>query len=565
MSDPRTAGEDDGLEVFQVGVDFRVSAGGLPEARELVGQVLTGTRGRDGWVPSGTTPDADRAIGLIDWQLAPGLGSRSRPEPPDLPEEGEPIWPFRIGVDFMVDARDMAEARSLLERALSAEDSDGAPFVTRDRRMVGDLDWGVGGWLPVPPRPSQAALVQERYPGMVGDLAVVEALRTLTDAARRTPGVGLPAGTLDRVREALAGVDPWLRVEDPDSRAGRIVFEGTAQEAASQLAEGVYRGFDMEDREHAVVVGPSELAPSGRVSAAFPKDRHDARALDEISRLLRGHTRAQPLPELVRLISRRVNTTRREGFPSWVPLAGEPEQAPMPASVCVGVITWTDQADLEPTVLASSSPVVLARKLAETLHDTVLQDSDAFAGAVGFLEAHSGPSEWRSPEDVQAWLRAWQAEAPSPSFWMQRITLRDQTPTPPGAPAAPVAAPQGGSADTRQVSTPGGSVPGTYQVPVDFDVCARTPREACDLVEDALTGGVAPGMPGVARQRQPLLAEGGILGVLGWHRPEHRQAHAADPVRAVLDERAAALTDAADRPANSPGAGSPGRDGREAR
>lgn len=344
------------------------------------------------------------------------------------PEEGEPLWEFRVGVDFGVSARDMGEARALLEQVLAAEDSDGRPFLLRDQRQVDDyLRWGVLDWQPVPARPSQAALVQEKYPGLVNDLAVIEGLGVLL----RAPGA-VPQQTRERIHEVLAGLDRHIFAEDPGRTGGPRIFEGSASTAAAELAEGVYVAFDYDDREYALVVAPSELSPSGRVSAAFPKERNDARALDEISRLLEQHTRQQPLNELVRLISRRVNTTRRGGFPSWVPLEGEPERPPLPPSrVPVGVIVWSNLEGEEPTVLADISVVRLARTIATTLYET-LSDSDAFAGATEFLTSHPAPADWQYPEDVNAWLNALQEATPYPSFSIQSIPVRplaaDKTP-----------------------------------------------------------------------------------------------------------------------------------------
>ena len=52
-----------------------------------------------------------------------------------MPGENDAVWDFRVSVDFLVSARDMIEARSLVSRALNAEASDGTPFVT-DRKSV---------------------------------------------------------------------------------------------------------------------------------------------------------------------------------------------------------------------------------------------------------------------------------------------------------------------------------------------------------------------------------------------------------------------------------------------
>lgn len=335
-----------------------------------------------------------------------------------VPEEGEPLFTFRVGVDFSVGARDVMEARALLERTLDAEDSDGTSFVTRTHRLIDEQSWGVADWQHVPPRPSQAALVQEKYPGLVGDLAVIEGLTTLV----RHPG-NLPEQTTARIGEILTGLEQQVMVEDPDTPSRRIVYEGPASQAAGHLNEGVYRAFDYDDREYALVVAPSELTASGRVSAAIPKERNDARALDDISRLLQEHTARQPLAELVRQVSGRMTTTRRAGFPSWVPLAGEPELPPKPpAHVHIGIITWSDLPDVEPTVLADTNSVRLARTLATTLHE-VMDESDAFAGATEFLRHRPGPAQWQSAQDVDTWLEALRATSPFPAFSLHQVTV----------------------------------------------------------------------------------------------------------------------------------------------
>lgn len=341
------------------------------------------------------------------------------------PELDEPVWVYRVGADFSVAARDMPEARALVQRALAGETRDGVPFLTRDMVEVEEgMRWGILDWESVPARPSQAALVQEKYPGLVGDLAMVEGLGVLL----RT-GDAVPAETRERIGAALTGMDRHVFAEDPGKAGGPRIFEGTASAAAAELAEGVYRAFDYDDREYALIVAPSELAPSGRVSAAFPKEHHDARALDEISRLLEQHTRRQPLTGLVRSISARVETTRRAGFPSWVPLEGEPERPRPPARLSVGVIVWSDLPDDEPTVVASASPLRVVHMLATTLHDA-LKDSDAFAGATEFLQTHVDPANWNTPEDVDAWLDALREATPFPTFSIHTVTLPSTSPTP---------------------------------------------------------------------------------------------------------------------------------------
>lgn len=454
---------------------------------------------------------------------------------------------YRIGVDFSVAAHDMHDAHALVQRTLEREDSDGFPFVIGDRLPDGaehDV-LGVTDWQLVPPRPSQAALVQERYPGLVNDVALVEGLVALLRADDHKGNGLLPEQTRERIRQTLEAVNPTVMVVDPE-RQDRLVFEGYAREACEHLAEGVYRGFDLDDREYAVVVTPSELTSSSRVSAAIPVDRRDARAMDEISQLLRDHTREQPLPDLVRLISRRVNTTRREGFPSWVPLEGEPAPAPLPARAHVAVIVWSDVEGQDPTVIADASPTAVARRLATVLHET-LSDRDAFAGATEFLETHRSPDEWKGPEDVGAWLDDLRATSPYPAFWYAPIDIGNAP-----APASERRAPA-----TERPAAPQDKL-WTYQVPVEFEVSANSAPEARRLVDDALVGDTAPATP-AAVQRQQIRPDGDVYGVLGWHHPARPPAACIDPIREVLDQRACDIApdDGTERSPRVPGSGRP--------
>ncbi len=456
----------------------------------------------------------------------------------EVPGENDAVWDFRVSVDFLVSARDMIEARSLVSRALNAEASDGTPFVTRDHRLIEDgRSWGVSDWQPVPPRPSQAALVQEKYPGLINDVAVVDGIGALLGPHAPAAGA-LPRQTLERIQQALADVDRQVMVEDPDSMLGRLVFEGRSSEAAAHLAEGVYRAFDADDREYALVVAPSELTPTGRVSAALPKDRHDAHTLNEVSDLLAQYTREQPLYELVRGISRRVGTTRRSGLPSWVPLEGEPERREPPTHVNVGVITWSWDDD-EQTVLAHASPVTLARSIATMLYETMV-DSDAFWGATEFLDTHTTPAEWRSPEDVDRWLTALREGTSLPSFSIQRVPVEAVAASGPAPATRPVS--ENAAATASEPEPVSSAALASYRVPVEFDVSARSQGEARRLVDEALEGDT-PGGIAVVQQRQQVLADGDVYGVLGWHHPSRHDPSAADPVETVLAERAAQLSD----------------------
>lgn len=472
----------------------------------------------------------------------------------DRPDD-EYLNDFRIGVDFTVTARDIGEASEIVDMALQGENLGGVPVVTREREAVDEhRSWGLLDWKQVPPRPSQAALIQDRYPGLVNDAAAMEMLQALIQAGDRRVSLSdlVPEATRDRVAEIVESLNREVLVDDPDS-PGRLVYEGPATEAAAYLAEGTYRAFDREDREHALVVTPSELASSGRVSQAIPKDRHDSRTLDEVAALLGEYTPEQSLPDLFRQVNRRVETTRRAGFPSWVPLGSEPERGPTatteptpeaePARVYVEAIVWTDLEDQEPTVVVDTDSVRLARNVATTLYEN-LDGDPGFLGAAEFLENHQSPAQWETPEDVDAWLEALDSATPYPAVSIQRLGVGAPPPgaAPDAAPAVettPVAA-AGGEPAEAQLTTEKPLI--TYEVPVDFSVSAHTREQARQMVDDALTGGVPPATPGMVQRDQHLRADGDVEGVLGWQHPEHAAAgtwaHQPDPVSAVLDERA---------------------------
>lgn len=227
----------------------------------------------------------------------------------------------------------------------------------------------------------------------------------------------------------------------------------------------------------------------------------------------------------MRLISRRVNTTGRDGFPSWVPLEGDPEPAPLPAQAYVGVIVWSDMEGQDPTVIADASATAMARRLATVLHET-LSDRDAFAGATEFLETHRSPDEWKGPEDVGAWLDDLRAASPYPAFWYEQIGIGN----------APAPASETPALATERSEVPAGKL-WTYQVPVEFEVSARSSSEAQLLVDEALTGDAPRATPAVVQQRQQVRPDGDVYGVLGWHHPA-QPGTGVDPIRDVLSQRA---------------------------
>lgn len=479
---------------------------------------------------------------------------------PQVAGPEEPVETFRVGVDFSVNARSIVEARNLVERTLSAEDSDGTPFVTRSRRMIEGQSWGVSGWDPAPPHPSQAALVQEKYPRLVNDLTLAEWARQVVENTERGGEFGLSETMLARLREVVDDVNPLLRIADPDQpHSSRMVFDGDAIDAVQHLAEGVYQAFDYNDREYVLVVAPSELTPSGRVSGAFPKERNDARALDTISGMLRDYTQDKELGPLAREVSKNVSRTGRGALPEWMALPGEitnhrvSERSPdRPESqVFLVEIAWDFDEALEPTILVHRDRRIAEHEAAKVIYAEI-NDSDAWAGAGEFLEKHPGPQSWVTYDDASQWLQALRDFSPLPAVTIRpcdQVTIQTPALTPPPPGQRPEVDPP------RQVPvSPNDPIPpssgeglATFHVPVSFEVFARSASEARWLVDDALTGDVPPAIPGVVEQRLRILDDGDTWGVLGWQHTSPAPARSvrdevADLLVGLLEERARDIT-----------------------
>jgi hypothetical protein len=103
----------------------------------------------------------------------------------------------------------------------------------------------------------------------------------------------------------------------------------------------------------------------------------------------------------------------------------------------------------------------------------------------------------------------------------------------------------------------------TYRVPVEFEVSARTADEARTLVDDGLTGDAPAGTPAAVQQRQHVLADGDVHGVLGWRHLGNRDTPPAPTSRL---ERGVLLSDLlrdrGHRLTGSPGTGDPEADRR---
>lgn len=96
--------------------------------------------------------------------------------------------------------------------------------------------------------------------------------------------------------------------------------------------------------------------------------------------------------------------------------------SPPPGVLFLGVIVWTDDPEVDPTVIADRNPVVLARVVAITIHET-LEDSEAYAGATEFLQSNPPPQDWVLPEDVDAWLEALREATPHPAYSFHHVPM----------------------------------------------------------------------------------------------------------------------------------------------
>lgn len=93
-----------------------------------------------------------------------------------------------------------------------------------------------------------------------------------------------------------------------------------------------------------------------------------------------------------------------------------------PRNLSVAVIVWMDDAFVEPTVIAHRSPVVVAHAAALAIHE-MITDPYAYGGATDFLESQKPPQDWRTPEDVDAWLEALRNTTSYPAFSFHRVAV----------------------------------------------------------------------------------------------------------------------------------------------
>ncbi len=93
-----------------------------------------------------------------------------------------------------------------------------------------------------------------------------------------------------------------------------------------------------------------------------------------------------------------------------------------PGALFLGVIVWSDDPDVDPTVIADRNPVTLARTIAVTIHE-MLKDSAAYAGATEFLQSNPPPQDWVLPKDVDAWLETLRETTPRPAYSFHQVPM----------------------------------------------------------------------------------------------------------------------------------------------
>lgn len=97
-----------------------------------------------------------------------------------------------------------------------------------------------------------------------------------------------------------------------------------------------------------------------------------------------------------------------------------------PRSLSPAVIVWTDDPEVEPTVIADPHSTVVVRAAALAIHE-MLNDPYAYDGATDFLETQKLPQDWRTPEDVDAWLEALRESTPYPAFSFHHVPVTGGT------------------------------------------------------------------------------------------------------------------------------------------
>ena len=339
----------------------------------------------------------------------------------ELPDDGDrgELWRVRVPVVFDIAARSWRQARGIVDQTLTSR-SIGALSVPEGRE-------GVRGW----------SHQEDSYPGLntsastqqtfLADLTTIEVLRTLVETEAQQPGTlrVLNAAELQQLRITLAAADRYVEIPNPEYPESDPLFAGHATEAAPELPEGLYEGMDIGGKPVRLAVGPSRLNALGRTAATLPLGNVDSRALAEIAGVLQGYDRTQHPSAALEQISNLVRAAGHDGLDSRELLANRAART-RPQIVTVGVITWSDDPEVEPSILLGSRRTDLARRVATQLYEE-LEDSEAFAGGREFIDQHTPIEQWNTPRDVDQWLEALAEATPIPRVTITQLPVTDLT------------------------------------------------------------------------------------------------------------------------------------------
>jgi hypothetical protein len=341
---------------------------------------------------------------------------------PSSDESSGKLWTCRVPVVFEVAARSRADAHWMVDDALTGPGRATAPF--QDRVILhadGDVE-GVLGWAhqadPVP----GAEMPRWRQRSVLADLTIVEVLRVIVreELGRPESERALTEPELTQVQLTVAAADRFVTIPDPADPDRDPLFEGHAGEASEILPDGVYEARDIAGQDLRVVVGASRFAGGGRAAASLPAATVDSRTLDEIAGRLSEYTRATPVVEVLEEVSRLVTAAGRDGV-NMTELTGA-RAAGRPSLVSVGVVTWSDEPEVEPTIMIGPRILELTRNAATMVFEE-MRDSDAFDGATDFLRSHSEPAQWEHARDVDDWLQALAEVSPYPRVTLTQLPI----------------------------------------------------------------------------------------------------------------------------------------------
>ncbi|MGN7860922.1 hypothetical protein ACTJI8_10100 [Microbacterium sp. 22303] len=335
-----------------------------------------------------------------------------------LPAEGArgQLWSVRVPVVFDVNARSWADAKALVEKAITGSVAAAHPAESAPE--------GIRGWAHQESAYPAKDVPDSVHQTFLSDLTTVEVLRALVDGeSHRDPAARtLTDEELVQLQVTLASADRFVELETPGV-PGEPLFAGHASEAVGEVPEGLYDARDFMGRSVQLLVGPSRFGQSGQAAASLPIGQIDSRALSDIASLLQHFDRMQQPSAVLERVSAVVQRTGHSGLRSGELLAARAAAA-RPAPVMVGVVDWSDDPEVEPTIRVGTRSAPFVRALAQEVFEE-LSSSDAYAGATEFLSTHRRPQEWRTPEDVDAWLDALREATPHPRVTVTQIPLNE--------------------------------------------------------------------------------------------------------------------------------------------